>query len=92
MHVHRQSHEQLHLSMRPAPTELLLLIVAGQVMCGAPGRSRTDTGDPFRGPASSLGLRGLGNNTPAARKQLLANRIRWDCFPWGLHIQFRSVP
>lgn len=30
----------------------------------APGRSRTDTGDPFRGPASSLGLRGLGNNTP----------------------------
>ena len=31
----------------------------------APGRSRTDTGDPFRGPASSLGLRGLGNDTPA---------------------------
>jgi hypothetical protein len=25
---------------------------------GTPGRSRTDTGDPFRGPASSLGLRG----------------------------------
>src|SRR5262249_47006316 len=31
----------------------------------APGRSRTDTGDPFRGPASSLGLRGLGHDTPA---------------------------
>src|SRR6516162_10275761 len=30
----------------------------------APGRSRTDTGDPFRGPASSLGLRGLGHDTP----------------------------
>src|SRR6516162_10320938 len=32
----------------------------------APGRSRTDTGDPFRGPASSLGLRGLGHDTPVA--------------------------
>src|SRR4249919_807132 len=31
----------------------------------APGRGRTDTGDPFRGPASSFGLRGLGNDTPA---------------------------
>ncbi len=30
-----------------------------------PGRSRTDTGDPFRGPASSLGLRGRGNDTSA---------------------------
>src|ERR1700733_4457349 len=30
----------------------------------APGRSRTDTGDPFRGPASSLGLRGLCEHTP----------------------------
>jgi hypothetical protein len=28
-----------------------------------PGRSRTDTGDPFRGPASSLGLRGRIHNT-----------------------------
>src|ERR1019366_6074999 len=68
------------------------VISAGQVLRSAPGRSRTDTGDPFRGPASSLGLRGLGNNTPAARNQLLANRIGLDCFPWGLHIQFRSVP
>jgi hypothetical protein len=32
---------------------------------GAPGRGRTDTGDPFRGPASSFGLRGLGNDTSA---------------------------
>jgi len=31
----------------------------------APGRGRTDTGDPFRGPASSFGLRGLGNDTSA---------------------------
>jgi hypothetical protein len=29
----------------------------------APGRVRTDTGDPFRGSASALGLRGLGNRT-----------------------------
>jgi hypothetical protein len=28
-----------------------------------PGRTRTDTGDPFRGPASSLGLRGCLHNT-----------------------------
>src|ERR1700743_1052013 len=34
------------------------------LLSGTPGRSRTDTGDPFRGPASSLGLRGLGDNTP----------------------------
>mgnify|MGYP007111872762 CR=1 FL=1 len=31
-----------------------------------PGRSRTDTGDPFRGPASSLGLRGRIHNTARA--------------------------
>ena len=31
---------------------------------GAPGRTRTDTSDPFRGAASALGLRGLANNTP----------------------------
>src|SRR6516162_6624673 len=39
----------------------------GRCRCArrAPGRSRTDTGDPFRGPASSLGLRGLGHDTPA---------------------------
>src|ERR1700722_13177853 len=30
----------------------------------APGRTRTDTSDPFRGAASALGLRGLANNTP----------------------------
>jgi hypothetical protein len=28
----------------------------------APGRVRTDTADPFRGPASALGLRGRPNN------------------------------
>src|SRR5215469_9457076 len=42
----------------------------GDVFAGtgarAPGRSRTDTGDPFRGPASSLGLRGLGHDTPVS--------------------------
>src|ERR1700733_2233550 len=30
----------------------------------APGRVRTDTADPFRRPASTLGLRGRTNNTP----------------------------
>ena len=34
-----------------------------EVLC-TPGRSRTDTGDPFRGPASSFGLRGLHEDTP----------------------------
>jgi hypothetical protein len=36
--------------------------VALMVRC-APGRTRTDTSDPFRGAASALGLRGLANNT-----------------------------
>src|SRR5208283_5577817 len=36
---------------------------ASMVRC-APGRTRTDTSDPFRGAASALGLRGLANNTP----------------------------
>ena len=35
----------------------------GTLSMSAPGRSRTDTGDPFRGPASSLGLRGRIHNT-----------------------------
>ena len=33
---------------------------------GTPGRTRTDTGGPFRGPASSLGLRGRIHNTARA--------------------------
>ena len=33
---------------------------------GAPGRVRTDTGDPFRGSASATGLRGRANNNPNA--------------------------
>src|SRR5215813_6010380 len=41
----------------------------------APGRSRTDTGDPFRGPASSLGLRGLGHDTPAGPRPFLLRRM-----------------
>jgi len=45
-----------------------ICIPAGQKAADAraPGRGRTDTGDPFRGPASSFGLRGLGNDTSAA--------------------------
>src|SRR5450432_3901336 len=74
------------------PMGLLRLIFPGQTMCGAPGRSRTDTGDPFRGPASSLGLRGLGNNTPVSGGQLLANRIGLDCFPPRSDIQFITDP
>ena len=46
----------------------LRFISAGQKTgdTGAPGRGRTDTGDPFRGPASSFGLRGLDKDTSAA--------------------------
>jgi hypothetical protein len=35
----------------------------GVIPNSTPGRSRTDTGDPFRGPASALGLRGRPHNT-----------------------------
>src|ERR1035437_9154014 len=38
----------------------------GPISMSAPGRSRTDTGDPFRGSASSLGLRGRDHNTARA--------------------------
>jgi hypothetical protein len=44
----------------PAPT----LPIGHTNVKGAPGRTRTDTSDPFRGAASALGLRGLANNTP----------------------------
>jgi hypothetical protein len=50
-----------------ADSNRLYCISAGQKTgdISAPGRGRTDTGDPFRGPASSFGLRGLGNDTSA---------------------------
>ena len=49
----------------------------------APGRSRTDTGDPFRGPASSLGLRGLGNNTPERLTDSRAAELIQNVSPGG---------
>ena len=42
------------------------LVSPGAPSMSTPGRSRTDTGDPFRGPASSLGLRGRIHNTAHA--------------------------
>jgi hypothetical protein len=39
-------------------------VPARQIHGSTPGRGRTDTGDPFRGPASSFGLRGHCDDTP----------------------------
>src|ERR1700719_822622 len=52
----------------------------------APGRSRTDTGDPFRGPASSLGLRGLGNNTPERLSDSRAAELIQNVSPGGSYL------
>ena len=52
----------------------------------APGRSRTDTGDPFRGPASSLGLRGLGNNTPERLSDSRAAELIQIVSPGGSYL------
>src|SRR5499427_4494444 len=56
------------LGAQLAPTATVCIIFSQvrrlETWC-APGRGRTDTGDPFRGPASSFGLRGLGNDTSA---------------------------
>ena len=43
----------------------------------APGRSRTDTGDPFRGPASSFGLRGLNEDTPNGSDKRQGGGLLW---------------
>ena len=45
-----------------------------------PGRSRTDTGDPFRGPASSLGLRGRIHNTARAITEPVSNEDLFNYF------------
>ena len=56
----------LDTQLEPAATDCVALGQVRRVKTRrAPGRDRTDTGDPFRGPASSFGLRGLGNSTSA---------------------------
>jgi hypothetical protein len=47
-----------------------------EVLC-TPGRSRTDTGDPFRGPASSFGLRGLHEDTPNGSDKRTGGGLLW---------------
>src|SRR5215470_2543534 len=62
-HGHRA---RLGAHLAPAATDCAASPQVRRVETGsAPGRGRTDTGDPFRGPASSFGLRGLGNYTSA---------------------------
>src|SRR5580704_18566749 len=56
------------------------------LLTSAPGRSRTDTGDPFRGPASSLGLRGLGNNTPERLSDSRAAELIQNVSPGGSYL------
>lgn len=51
------AHMQMHMHR-----ETCKEIVKPMLTMGAPGRARTDTADPFRGPASALGLRGRPNN------------------------------
>ena len=52
---------------------------------GAPGRTRTDTSDPFRGAASALGLRGLSNNTPQLFIIEESPYPDWQLFPGRLN-------
>ena len=70
----------------PWPAGLFRLIRAvGELLqMSAPGRSRTDTGDPFRGPAFSLGLRGLGNNTPERLSDSRAAELIQNVSPGGV--------
>src|SRR6266567_9012410 len=49
-------------------------------MLRTPGRSRTDTGDPFRGPASSFGLRGLHEDTPNGSDKRPGGGLLWAEF------------
>src|SRR4029077_6578027 len=67
--VHHTSHgHHAYLGAQltlPATDCAAFLQVRRLETCGAPGRGRTDTGDPFRGPASSFGLRGLDKDTSA---------------------------
>src|ERR1700727_2375094 len=62
------------------------------LLTSAPGRSRTDTGDPFRGPASSLGLRGLGNNTPERLSDSRAAELIQNVSPGGSFSIFTWTP
>src|SRR6185437_9399468 len=57
-----------------------------------PGRSRTDTGDPFRGPASSLGLRGRIHNTARAIAEPVSSEDLFNYFlrPRLLHTNCRA--
>jgi hypothetical protein len=58
-----------------------------------PGRSRTDTGDPFRGPASSLGLRGRIHNTARTIAEPVSSKDLFRYFsrrPRFLHTNCRA--
>src|SRR5215467_3513638 len=54
-----------------------------------PGRARTDTQDPFRGLASSFGLRGRENRTPSCAH---ISRFPWNGSPCSLSAVIHTIP
>ena len=67
----------------------LIIGIGGASPMSTPGRSRTDTGDPFRGSASSFGLRGRHHNTARTIAQLSSNKDSPKLSAWPRR-RFRS--